>query len=147
MTAEVADSRAMEEVRAPSGAELFAALGRSASAWPGIISGLEERFSPLESEWQATSLAFGRMCVLRAQRRVLAYLTPMAGQLLVGVGLDERAYQAAQASALREAIKKMLSDTAPGREGRGIRFVVKTTADVAQVLLLAECIMADTHHV
>jgi hypothetical protein len=131
-----------EEVKAPSGSELFAALGRSASAWPGIISGLEERFSPLELEWQAISLAFGRMCVVRSRGRVLAYLTPMAGQLLVGVVLDERAYAAAQASVLREAIKKMLSETTPASEGRGIRFVVKTSSDVAQVLLLAECIMA-----
>lgn len=137
---------AVDEVRAPSVAELFAALGRSASAWPSIVSGLEERFSPLELEWQTTSLTFGRMCVLRSRGRVLAYLTPMAGQLLVGVVLDEKAYAAAQGSALREAIKKMLSDTPPTREGRGIRFVVKTSSDVAQVLLLAECIMADGEH-
>ena len=79
----------------PSGAELFAALGRSASAWPSILSGLEERFSPLALEWQATSLAFGRICVVRSQTWVLAYLTPMAGQLLVGVVLSEDAFQAA----------------------------------------------------
>ncbi len=139
----MAVNSAAEEITAPSGAELFTALGRSASAWPGIVSGLEERFSPLELEWRASSLAFGRMCVVRYRGRVLVYLTPMAGQLLVGVVLGERAFGAAQASALREAIKKMLSDTPPaGSEGRGIRFVVKTAADVAQVLLLAECIMA-----
>ena len=130
----------------PSGAELFAALGRSASAWPSILSGLEERFSPLALEWQATSLAFGRMCVVRSQTSVLAYLTPMAGQLLVGVVLGDDAFQAALASPLREAIKKMLREAVPGREGRGIRFVVKTAADVTQVLMLAECIM-EPHHV
>lgn len=133
--------------KAPSGAELFAALGKSASAWPGIISGLEERFSPLTLEWQQTSLTFGRMCVVRCQTRVLAYLTPMAGQLLVGVVLDDAAFEAALASPLREAIKKMLREAVPGSEGRGIRFVVKTAADVAQVLLLAECIMGQVQHV
>ncbi|MDR3528216.1 MAG: DUF3788 family protein [Rhizomicrobium sp.] len=139
----MAVNSAAEEITAPSGAELFAALGRSASAWPGIISGLEERFSPLELEWRASSLAFGRMCVVRFRGRVLVYLTPMAGQLLVGIVLDEQASAVAQSSALREAIKKMLTDTPPAAgEGRGIRFVVKTTADVSQVLLLAECIMA-----
>lgn len=130
------------EVVAPSRAELHAALGKSASVWPGIISGLEERFSPLEVEWRASNLTFGRMCVVRHKKRVLAYLLPMAGQLLVGVALDERAYELAQASVLREAIKKMLRDTPPTAEGRGIRFVVKTAADVTQVQLLAECIMA-----
>jgi len=80
--------------------------------------------------------------MVRHKERVLAYLLPMAGQLLVGVALDERAYELAQISVLREAIKKMLRDTAPAPDGRGIRFVVKTASDIAQVLLLAECIMA-----
>ena len=131
------------EVVAPSRAELHAALGKSASAWPGIISGLEERFSPLEAEWRASGLAFGRMCVIRHKGRVLVYLIPMAGQLLAGVTLDGRAFDLAQNTALREAIKKMLRDAPLGEEGRGIRFVVKTASDVTQVLILAECILAE----
>ena len=131
------------EVEAPSRAELHSALGKSASAWPGIISGLEERFSPLEMEWRASGLTFGRMCVVRHKGRVLVYLLPMAGQLLAGVSLDESAYHRAEASALREAIRKMLRDAAVGPDGRGIRFVIKTAADVAQIVLLAECIMAN----
>lgn len=117
-------------------------MGKSASAWPGIVSGLEERFSPLQIEWRASGLAFGRMCVVRHKEQVLVYLIPMAGQLLAGVTLDQRAFELAQGSVLREAIKKMLRDTPPAPEGWGIRFVIKTASDVAQVLLLAECIMA-----
>lgn len=135
----VKTASAKEKVRAPSGAELHAALGKSASAWPGIVSGLEERFSPLELEWRPSKLEFGRMCVARFKDRTLVYLMPMAGQLLVGVVLGERAYEIALASKLRPAIKKMLSDAKPYAEGRGIRFVVKSASDVAQVLLLVEC--------
>ncbi|GAA0533179.1 hypothetical protein FHS83_002897 [Rhizomicrobium palustre] len=139
----MAVNNATAEIEAPSRAQLHAALGRSASVWPGIISGLEERFSPLELQWRPSGLAFGRMCALRHKGLALAYLLPMAGQLLVGVALDERAYELAQASALREAIKKMLRDTPPAPDGRGIRFVVKNEADIGQVVILAECIMAD----
>lgn len=130
------------DVKAPSAAELHKALGKSASAWPGIISGLEERYSPLELEWRPSKLEFGRMGVVRYKDRTLVYLMPMAGQLLVGVVLGERAYEIAQESKLRPAIKKMLADAKPYVEGRGIRFVVKSAADVAQVILLVECKMA-----
>lgn len=133
--------KSKEKVEAPSRAELHAALGKSASAWPGIISGLEERFSPLELEWRPSKLEFGRMGAVRHKDRTLVYLMPMAGQLLVGVVLGERAYEIALVSKLRPAIKKMLSDAKPNAEGRGIRFVVKSASDVAQVLLLVECKM------
>lgn len=136
------ESASVEEVRPPSAAELHRALGKSSSAWPGIISGLEERFSPLELEWRPSKLEFGRMCLIRHKARTLLYLMPMAGQLLVGVSIGERAYEIAQASKLRVSIKKMLADARPYAEGRGIRFVVKSAVDVAQVILLIECKMA-----
>ena len=44
------------------------------------------------------------------------------------------------ASGLRPAIKQMLTEARPSGEGRGIRFVVKTEADIAEVLTLAQCI-------
>jgi hypothetical protein len=134
-------SASFEEVRAPSAADLHRALGKSSSAWPGIVSGLEERFSPLELEWRPSKLEFGRMCRVRYKGRTLLYLMPMAGQLLVGVVLGERAWEIAKSSKLRASIKKMLADAKPYAEGRGIRFVVKSAADVAQVLLLVECKM------
>ena len=134
-------SAASKEVEAPSRAELHAALGKSVSAWPGIVSGLEEKYSPLELEWRPSKLEFGRMALVRHKDRTLLYLMPMAGQLLVGVVLGERAYELAMASKLKPAIKKMLTDAKPYAEGRGIRFVVKSASDVAQVLLLIDCKM------
>lgn len=136
------DTAAMTEVRPPTPAELHAALGKSTSVWPQILSGLEEMFGPLTLEWRPSELTFGRLCLVRYQNVTLLYLIPMAGQLLVGVVLNGYAYQCAMASSLRPAIKQMLSDTKPGAEGRGIRFVAKTESDIAEVLTLAECVMA-----
>jgi hypothetical protein len=126
----------------PTAAELHAALGHCTSAWPQIVSGLEESFGSLELEWRPSDLTFGRMCLVRRQGKTLVYLMPMAGQLLVGVVLDGYAYQFAMRSTLRPAIKQMLADTKPTGEGRGIRFVVKSEADIAEVLTLAQCIVA-----
>ena len=133
---------AVTEVRPPSAAELHAALGKSTSAWPQILSGLEEQFGPPVLEWRPSDLAFGRLCLVRCGGRTLLYLIPMAGQLLVGVVLDDDAYQRAVASGLRQGIKQMLAEAKPTGEGRGIRFVVKTEADIAEVLTLSECILA-----
>ena len=132
----------MTEVGPPSAAELHAALGRSTSAWPQILSGLEELYGPPELEWRPSDLAFGRLCLVRCGGQTVLYLIPMAGQLLVGVVLSDAAYQRAVASGLRQGIKHMLAEAKPTREGRGIRFVVKTEADIAEVLTLAQCILA-----
>jgi hypothetical protein len=127
----------------PTAAELHAALGRSTSVWPLLLSALEEHYGTLTLHWRPSDLTFGRLCLVRHGDRTLAYLMPMAGQLLVGVVLDEKAYGLARASALRPAIKQMLAEVKPTAEGRGIRFVVKSEADVAEVVTLARCIAAD----
>jgi hypothetical protein len=138
----MAGAAVRQDVVPPTTAELHAALGRSTSAWPQIVSGLEEVYGPLTLEWHPSDLAFGRLCLVRHQDRILLYLIPMAGQLLVGVILGGYAYHLAMGSSLRPAIKQMLADTKPNGEGRGIRFVVKTEADIAEVLTLVECIVA-----
>ena len=134
---------ARKEVGPPTTAELHAALGRSTSTWPQILSGLEELYGHLALEWRPSDLAFGRMGLVRYRDRVLVYLIPMAGQLLVGVVLNEAAFARAMASSLRLAIKQMLAEAKSGGDGRGIRFVVKTEADIAEVLTLAQCIVAE----
>jgi hypothetical protein len=131
-------SCAVQRTKAPSDAELKKALGKAAGHWQAIVAALGKDFSPLELEWRPSKLEFGRMCLVRHKERTLVYLIPMAGQLLIGVVLGQRAYELAMASALPLAIKKMLSDARPYAEGRGIRFTVKSAKDVANVALLVK---------
>jgi hypothetical protein len=140
MAATGQSAAATAEVGPPSAAELHAALGKSTSAWPQIMSGLEEQFGPVALEWRPSDLAFGRLCLVRCDGQTLLYLIPMAGQLLVGVVLGEGAYRRAVASELRQGIKQMLAEAKPTAEGRGIRFTVKTEADIAEVVTLTRCI-------
>lgn len=138
----MAGKAAQREVVPPTAAELHAALGRCTSAWPQILFGLEELAGPLTLEWRPSELTFGRLCLVKAGGRTLVYLMPMAGQLLVGVVVSAMAYDLAMASELRPAIKQMLTETKPTAEGRGLRFVVKTEADIAEVVTLARCVLA-----
>lgn len=131
-------SCAVQRTKAPSEAELKAALGKASAFWKAIVAAVGEDFAPLDLEWRPSKLEFGRMCLLRHKDRTLVYLIPMAGQLLVGVVLGQRAYELAMESALPAAIKKMLSDARPYAEGRGIRFTVKSAKDVASVALLVK---------
>jgi len=131
-------SCAVQRTKAPSEVELKAALGKSAGLWAAIVEAVGRAFPPLELEWRPSKLEFGRMCLLRQKDRTLVYLMPMAGQLLVGVVLGQRAYELAMDSTLPEAIKKMLSDARPYAEGRGIRFTAKSAKDVASVALLVK---------
>ncbi len=124
----------------PADAELKAVLGKAGAVWSAIIRAVEEKFGPLDKEWKPSKLAFGRVCLLRHKKRTLLYLIPDKGQVVVAVVLGERAYELAMASSLPAAIKKMFSETKPTAEGRGIRFVVKTEADVAEVVTLTRCI-------
>ena len=125
-------------VKPPTGAELKAALGKSAGLWTAIVDAVAKAFPPLEQEWRPSKLEFGRMCLLRQKGRTLVYLIPMAGQMLVGVVLGQRAFELAMASDLPEAIKKMLSDARPYAEGRGIRFTPRTVKDVASIVKLVQ---------
>jgi hypothetical protein len=131
-------SSAVQRAKAPADAELKAALGTSAALWLAIVEAIAKGFTPLEQEWRPSKLDFGRMCLLRHKDRTLLYLLPMAGQLLVGVVLGERAFGLAMESNLPAAIKKMLSDAKPYAEGRGIRFTVKSAKDVAGVVKLVQ---------
>ncbi|HUO98781.1 MAG TPA: DUF3788 family protein [Rhizomicrobium sp.] len=129
---------APQRAKAPSAAELRAALGESSGIWTAIVEAVAKGFSPLDQEWRPSKLEFGRMCLLRHKERTLLYLIPMAGQMLAGVVLGQRAYDLAMESDLPAAIKKMLSDAKPYAEGRGIRFTVKSAKDVANVVLLVK---------
>ncbi len=131
-------SCAVQRTKAPPQAELSKALGKAAAHWQAIVAALEKDFSPLDQEWRPSKLEFGRMCLLRYKDRTLLYLIPMAGQLLVGVVLGQRAFDLAMESALPDAIKKMLRDARPYAEGRGIRFTAKSAKDVASVALLVK---------
>jgi len=131
-------SCAVQRTKAPSEAELKAALGRSAGLWAAIVKAVEKAHAPLAQEWRPSKLEFGSMCLLRQKDRTLVYLMPMAGQLLVGVVLGQRSYELAMESDLPAAIKKMLADARPYAEGRGIRFTVKSAKDVGAIVKLVQ---------
>jgi hypothetical protein len=112
---------------------LKATLGSAEALWAGIVRAVEESASPLKVEWKASKAAFGRMCLLRHQKRTLLYLTPDKDEVTVAIVLGDRAYGLAMASALPAPVKTRLSESRRYAEGRGIRVSVSSRGDIATI--------------
>jgi len=127
-----------KDVKAPSDTELSAVLGKAWTAWTKIVEAVEDRFAPLERVWfPSKTMPFGKYCRLMRGKRTFLYLLPANGELVVTVGLGERAYQLAMESSLPTGIKKMLTECKPYPEGRFIRMPV-TARDAGIVVKLVE---------
>jgi hypothetical protein len=130
--------RMSTQVKAPTAAELQAALGSADALWSGIVHAVEDLVSPLDTEWKPSKTEFGRICLLQHKKRTLLYLAPKKESVSVAIVLGERAYGLAMASTLPAAIKKMFSEARPYAEGRGIRFLVSSPNDISTIKKLVE---------
>lgn len=122
----------------PSDRVLASTLGSLQGLWTGIVNAMSERYAPLDLVWKKSKLDFGHSCRLQRKGRTLLYLMPDSGAILVAVVLGERAFHLALKSDLPAYIKKLLTDSHPYIEGRGIRFHLHTADDVPVVLRLVE---------
>jgi hypothetical protein len=118
---------------APSEQALASELGAAQAIWKAILAALEEKNGPIDLEWKPSKGAFGWMCLLKHKKRTLLYLTPEKKSIQVAIVLGERAVDLALASPLPQAIKTMLQEAKPYAEGRGIRFPLRSAADLAVV--------------
>ena len=128
----------------PGLAELEGVMGRAMPIWNGIISHAEAAYAPLMKTWKPSKTGFGRMCLLQHNKRTLLYLTPDKDSVWVAIILGERAFQLAMASSLPDDLKKLLLEARPYAEGRGIRFAVHGSNDLASVARLLEVKTAHT---
>jgi hypothetical protein len=113
--------------------ELKAALGASFVIWQQLAAELTTVFPGLRQEWKSSKLPFGAVCLLKQKDRTLLYLLPGQSTFEVSIVLGERAVAIALASDLPKEIKRMISEARPYTEGRGIRFVVQSPGQLADI--------------
>ena len=121
---------------APSASELAARLGKAQDHWTEIIDSVSANFAPVEQVWISSKTDFGRMCLLKQNKRTLLYMTPEDGVVQAAIVLGERAVAIALSSGLAEKFKNLIREARPYVEGRGIRFDVKSAGDVSSVIEL-----------
>ncbi len=121
----------------PTPEGLDATLGPAAHAWTELIADVRLHAGELTETWAFASAKFGWSLRLVQQKRVLVYLTPQAGRLLVGVVLGEKAIARTEAAGLASKRTLEVLDAAPRyAEGRGVRVPVETEDDLAVAIEL-----------
>lgn len=107
-------------------------LGAAAASWSALTAEARLLAGDVDETWSFGGSKVGWSMRLVQGTRVLVYLTPQAGQLLVGVVLGEKAIAAAEASGVASARTLDVVAGAPKyAEGRGVRVTVVTADDLA----------------
>jgi hypothetical protein len=129
--------------RPPSPEERAAVLGPAAAYWDQLVTAVRDRAGGVVEGWRHGGARSGWSCRLMLGDRVLVYLTPQPGAMLVGVVLGEKAIERARAAGLASETTLAVVDAAPRyAEGRGVRVTVRTSDDLAVAKELARIKLA-----
>jgi Protein of unknown function (DUF3788) len=115
----------------PSADALEDVLGDATPWWTALISDVRQVAGELVERWVFGGPTFGWSLRLVRGDRVLVYLTPQAGRVLVGVALGEKAIATAvSAGAVSDRTMAIIASAPRYAEGRGVRFPVASPADL-----------------
>jgi len=123
--------------KAPSDADLAAALGTVKPLWDEIVVGMAEELGLTGSEWKSYGVKHGWALQLRRGKRNIAHLAPCEGSIRVLFILGDRAVAAARAARLGVRAAKLIDDAPRYPEGTGIRLEVSRPRQIPLVRKLA----------
>lgn len=119
---------------APSAASLEKQLGASYRAFEFFL----ESNAELRPEWKYYGEKYGWSLKLFDGKRNLCFVSAYAGWFVVAFVLGARTTEAALTARLPAAVKRQITEARVYAEGRGVRFEVKTKADLKPVQQLLE---------
>jgi hypothetical protein len=131
-----------DKAHPPTPAAVRRVLGRAAGAWERIVAVIGEDHAPVVETWAHPGAKYGWSMRLVRGERIVVYLTPQAGCVLVGLTLGEKAVRAAREAGLPAAVMALVDAAPRYPEGRGVRLEVRSLRDVAAVRKLAAAKMA-----
>jgi len=123
--------------KAPSDADLAAALGTVKPLWDEIVVGMAEELGLTGSEWKSYGVKHGWALQLRRGKRNIVHLAPCEGSIRVLFILGDRAVAAARATKLGARAAKLIDDAPRYPEGTGIRLEVSRPRQIPLVRKLA----------
>jgi hypothetical protein len=127
----------------PTEKELAEVLGKTHSLWIELRDHVASAFAPLTVEWGCSSKSTGWGLRLKTEKRAVLYLCPCRGYFLASFALGEKAVCEAKEAGLPDSVLKTIEDAPRYAEGRGVRFEVRTRADVRNMEKLAAVKMAN----
>ena len=123
--------------KAPSDADLAAALGAAKPLWNEIVVDMARELGLTSSEWKSYGVKQGWALQLRRGKRNIVHLAPCEGSLRVLFILGDRAVAAARAARLGATAAKLIDDAPRYPEGTGIRLEVSRERQLPLVRRLA----------
>ena len=123
--------------KAPSDADLAAALGAVKPLWDEIVADMAHELGLTGSEWKSYGAKHGWALQLRRGKRNIVHLAPCEGSIHVLFILGARAVAAARAARLGAAGAKLLDEAPRYPEGTGIRLEVSRPRQIPLVRKLA----------
>jgi len=130
------------KAKAPTGAEVDAALGATVALWKQLVDWMAEQGAG-ESEWNSSGAKYGWALRLKVKKRNIVYLAPCEGCFRVAFVLGEKAVAAARKSDLAKSTLKIIDEAPRYPEGTGVRLMVKAAKDLAAIKKLALIKMAN----
>ena len=122
-----------DPARPPAPAELARRLAGAAPLWKALVAHVAKAYPPVEEVWNFAGAKFGWSLRLVQKGRVLVYVTPQEGKLLVGLVLGEKAVAAARDAGLAPALLAAIEAAPRYAEGRGLRIPVAEGDDLAGI--------------
>jgi Protein of unknown function (DUF3788) len=119
---------AAKDAKPPTASEVATLLGESYAQFKVLTSG-----PGAASEWRRYSKAGPWVLRVREGDRTLFYIAPQSGHCEVTVVLGERAVAAALAGRVEKKLHSSIRDAKSYVEGRPVRVLVRTNADVKAV--------------
>jgi hypothetical protein len=123
--------------KAPSDADLAAALGAAKPLWDEIVVGMARELGLTSSEWKSYGVKQGWALQLRRGKRNIVHLAPCEGSVRVLFILGDKAVAAARAARLGATAAKLIDDAPRYPEGTGIRLEVSRERQIPLVRRLA----------
>ncbi|HEY1209575.1 MAG TPA: DUF3788 domain-containing protein [Terracidiphilus sp.] len=130
------------KTKAPTEAEVAAALGSTAALWKQLVGWMAEQGAG-ESEWNSSGVKYGWALRLKVKKRNIVYLGPCAGCFRVAFVLGDKAVAAARKSDLAKSTLKIIDEAPRYAEGTGVRLIVKAEKDLGAIKKLALIKMAN----
>src|SRR5271157_4218504 len=130
------------KTKAPTEAEVAAALGATAGLWKQLVDWLAEQGAAIQ-EWNSYSPKYGWALRLKVKKRNIVYLGPCDGCFRVAFALGDKAVAAARKSDLPKNTLKIIDEAPRYAEGTGVRLIVKAEKDLGAIKKLALIKMAN----
>jgi hypothetical protein len=128
---------------APTADTLTEVLGEAAPWWRALVDDVRRNAGTVTETWSFGGTKSGWSMRLLKGDRVLVYLTPQDGRLLVGGVLGEKAIAAATTAGIASERTLAVIAAAPRyAEGRGVRITVESEADLPVAMELARTKLA-----